>query len=296
MKLGFIGLGRMGEGMVPNLLAAGHDVTVYNRTAAKVQPLVERGAHAAAAVAGACTAGAVITMLADDAAVEAVSLGDGGIISNLGRGGLHISMSTISVALANRLTAAHAEAGLRFVCAPAVGRPDAAAAARLYILAAGAPDAVTECTPLFAAMGQHVLFMGDAPRSANLVKLATNFLIMSVIESVGEAMALVGKEGIDRRAYLEFLTNTLFDAPVYRTYGGLVVDGDFTKVGFAAPLGLKDVRLALAAGEELRVPLPLASLLRDRFLALLAMGGEALDWSAIGALAAHDSGQRGPMG
>lgn len=296
MKVGFIGLGRMGQGMAANLLAAGHDVTVFNRTVAKTDALAAKGAHAATTVAGACSAGVVITMLADDAAVAGVAFGEGGIVPSLARGALHVSMSTISVELADQLAAAHADAGQRFVSAPVFGRPEMAAAAKLFIITGGRANDVAECAPLFEAMGQRVFPMGDAPRSASLVKLATNFLIMSVIESVGEAMALVGKEGIARREYLDFLTSTLFDAPVYRTYGGLVADGDFTKVGFAARLGLKDVRLALAAGEELRVPLPLASLLRDRFLALLAMGGEGLDWSAIGALAARDSGQPGPMG
>lgn len=296
MKIGFIGLGRMGQGMAANLLAAGHEVTVFNRTVTKADALAAKGAHVATTVAGACAAGVVVTMLADDAAVSGVAFSEGGIVSSLARGALHISMSTISVELADQLAAAHADAGQRFVSAPVFGRPEMAAAAKLFIITGGSADDVGECTPLFEAMGQRVFPMGDAPRSANLVKLATNFLIMSVIESVGEAMALVGKEGIARREYLDFLTSTLFDAPVYRTYGGLVADGDFTNVGFAARLGLKDVRLALAAGEELRVPLPLASLLRDRFLALLAMGGEGLDWSAIGALAARDSGQAGPMG
>jgi 3-hydroxyisobutyrate dehydrogenase-like beta-hydroxyacid dehydrogenase len=295
-RIGFIGLGRMGEAMAGRLLAAGHAVTVFNRTASKARPLEVQGARVAASVAEAARADVVITMLADDSAVERVALDRDGLVASLAEGAVHVSMSTIGISLADRLSAAHAAAGQRFVSAPVFGRPDAAAAARLYILTAGAPDAVAECLPLFEAMGQRVFPMGDVPRTANLVKLATNFLIMSVIESVGEAMALVGKQGVDRADYLEFLTSTLFDAPVYRTYGGLVAGGDFTNVGFAAPLGLKDVRLALAAGDELRVPMPLASLLRDRFLTLLAMGGEGLDWAAIGALAARDSGQPGPLG
>lgn len=132
--------------------------------------------------------------------------------------------------------------------------------------------------------------MGNTPQQANIVKLSGNYLIASVIEALGEAMALVGKAGIDLHAYLDILTGTLFSAPVYRTYGGMIADGAFQPAGFAAPLGLKDMRLALAAAEELRVPMPLASLLRDRFLSLLARGGEDLDWSAIGKLAAMDAG------
>jgi 3-hydroxyisobutyrate dehydrogenase-like beta-hydroxyacid dehydrogenase len=291
MKIGFIGLGHMGSGMAANLLKAGHEVTVYNRTAGKVQALVEQGAHGAAQVADACRGDAVITMLADDGALESVAFGAQGVIGSLRKGASHISMSTISVALSERLAAAHAHAGQRYVAAPVFGRPEAAAAAKLFIVAAGAPDAVDACLPLFEALGQKTFSVGSKPQAANLVKLSGNFLIASVIEALGEAMALVGKAGVDRRQYLELLTSTLFTAPVYKTYGGLIAEQKFEPAGFAAPLGHKDIRLTLAAAESLRVPMPLASLLRDRFLTLLAQGGESLDWSAIGQLAAKDAGQ-----
>jgi 3-hydroxyisobutyrate dehydrogenase-like beta-hydroxyacid dehydrogenase len=291
MKVGFIGLGRMGAGMAANLLRAGHEVTVYNRTPAKRQALVEQGAHAAAQVADACRGDAVVTMLSDDGALESVAFGDKGVIGSLGRGAIHVCMSTISVALSERLAVAHANAGQRFVAAPVFGRPEAAAAAKLFIVAAGAPDAVDTCSPLFEALGQKTFSVGDRPQDANLVKLSGNFLLASLIEAVGEAMALVGKAGIDRRQYLDLLTSTLFTAPVYKTYGGLIAEEKFEPAGFAAPLGHKDIRLTLAAAESLRVPMPLASLLRDRFLTLLAQGGEALDWAAIGQLAAKDAGQ-----
>jgi 3-hydroxyisobutyrate dehydrogenase-like beta-hydroxyacid dehydrogenase len=214
-----------------------------------------------------------------------------GVIGSLRKGAIHISMSTISVALSERLAAAHAHAGQRYVAAPVFGRPEAAAAAKLFIVAAGAPDAVDACLPLFEALGQKTFSVGSKPQAANLVKLSGNFLIASVIEALGEAMALVGKAGVDRRQYLELLTSTLFTAPVYKTYGGLIAEQKFEPAGFAAPLGHKDIRLTLAAAESLRVPMPLASLLRDRFLTLLAQGGESLDWSAIGQLAAKDAGQ-----
>jgi 3-hydroxyisobutyrate dehydrogenase-like beta-hydroxyacid dehydrogenase len=230
-------------------------------------------------------------MLADDNAVEQAVFGDGGVIAGLPKGAIHISSSTISVALSERLDEAHARAGQRFVAAPVFGRPDAAAAARLFIVAAGAPEAVNAAAPLFDAIARKTFIISDTPKAANLVKLSGNFLIASVIESIGEAMALVGKAGVDRKQYLEVLTSTLFDAPVYRTYGALIADGAFEPAGFAAPLGLKDIRLTLAAAEDLRVPMPLASLLRDRFLTLLAQGGDELDWAAIGRLAAKDSGQ-----
>jgi len=291
MKVGFIGLGHMGAGMAANLLRAGHEVTVYNRTLGKERALVEQGARAAGRVADACQGEAVVTMLADDRAVEGVVFGDQGVIGSLGPRAIHLSMSTISVALSESLARAHAKAGQRFVAAPVFGRPDVAAAGKLFIVAAGAPDAVTACSPLLEAMGQRTFPIGDEPQAANLVKLSGNFLLASVIEGLGEAMALVGKAGVDRHQYLELLTSTLFTAPVYKTYGGLIAEGKFEPAGFAAPLGYKDIRLTLAAADDLRVPMPVASLLRDRFLTLLAQGGEALDWSGIGQLAARDAGQ-----
>ena len=291
MKVGFIGLGHMGAGMAANLLRTGHDVTVYNRTRTKIEALVAQGAKAAASVSDACSGDAVITMLANDDAVERVVFGDGGIIGSLPAGAPHISSSTISVALSEKLEAAHAKAGQRFVAAPVFGRPDVAAAGQLFVIAAGGRDTLDAVAPLFDAIGQKTFVVSGTPKSANLVKLSGNFLIASVIESLGEAMALVGKGGVDRRQYLDILTSTLFDAPVYKTYGGLIADGTFEPAGFAAPLGYKDIRLTLAAAEDLRVPLPLASLLRDRFLTLLAHGGDKLDWSAIGQLAAKDAGE-----
>jgi 3-hydroxyisobutyrate dehydrogenase-like beta-hydroxyacid dehydrogenase len=291
MKVGFIGLGHMGAGMAANLVKAGHDVTVYNRTRRKVEALVAQGAKAAASVSDTCSGDAVITMLADDDAVESVVFSDGGIIGILLAAAIHISSSTISVALSERLEAAHAKAGQRFVAAPVFGRPDVAAAGQLFVVAAGAPDAVKAAAPFFEAIGKRTFVVSETPKAANLVKLSGNFLLASVIESLGEAMALIGKAGIDRRQYLDILTSTLFDIPVYKTYGGLIADGQFEPAGFAAPLGHKDIRLTLAAAEDLRVPLPLASLLHDRFLALLAHGGDKLDWSAIGRLAAKDAGE-----
>jgi len=292
MDVGFIGLGRMGAGMAGNLLRAGHRVTVYNRTPSKQEALVNKGADPAAQVGDACRGEAVITMVADDSAIESVVHGENGLIKRLSRDAIHICMATIGVSLSERLSALHAEAGQGYVAAPVFGRPDAAAAGMLFIVAAGKKDALDRCQPLFDAMGQQTFVMGDRPPMANLVKLSGNYLLASVIESLGEAMALIGKAGIDRRAYLNMLTSTLFNAPVYKTYGGLIADETFEPAGFAAPLGYKDICLALAAAEELRVPMPLASLLRDRLLSLLAQGGDGLDWSAVSQLAAKDAGLR----
>jgi 3-hydroxyisobutyrate dehydrogenase-like beta-hydroxyacid dehydrogenase len=293
MKIGFIGLGQMGAAIAANLVKAGKDVTVYNRTASKAEPLVALGAKAAKTVGDAARGDVVITMMADDHAVEEAAFGAQGIIACLPKGALHISCSTISVALSDRLTEAHAKAGQRFIAAPVFGRPEAAAAKMLFIAAAGPADAIETAQPLLDAIGQKTFVLGSKPSSANLVKLSGNFLIAVVIESLGEAVALVTKGGVDRHAYLDLLTSTLFNAPVYKVYGNLIANQKFEPAGFAAPLGFKDVRLALQAAEDLRVPLPLASLLRDRFLRLLAEGGDHLDWSAISMLAAKDAGNQG---
>jgi 3-hydroxyisobutyrate dehydrogenase-like beta-hydroxyacid dehydrogenase len=290
MKIGFIGLGRMGSAMATNLLKAGHEVTVFNRSPEKRGALLALGAREADRVSDACRGEVVITMLADDTAVSGVVLGKGGIIESLSKGAIHISMSTISVALSKDLAHAHAEAGLRYVAAPVFGRPEAAASAKLFIVVAGDPAAIKASQPLFNAMGQKTSVISAEPQAANLVKLSGNFLIACAIEALGEAIALVGKAGIDRSAYVEFLTSTIFPVPAYQTYGNLIAAGKFKPAAFTAPLGYKDIRLAQAAAEELRVPMPLGSLLHDRFLRLLAGGGDSLDWAAIGGLAAVDAG------
>jgi 3-hydroxyisobutyrate dehydrogenase-like beta-hydroxyacid dehydrogenase len=290
MKVGFIGLGNMGAAMASSLLKAGHDLTVYNRTRARAEPLAEQGAKIASTVAEACRGEVVFTMLADDDAVESVVYGNEGVLAMLAKGAIHVSSSTISVALAERMTAEHKQRGQQFIAAPVFGRPEAAVEAKLFILPAGPKSAIEIVAPLFQVIAQRAFIVSEIPKAASLVKLSGNFLIASVIEALGEAMALVGKAGIDRHEYLNILTSTLFGAPVFKTYGELIADGKFEPAGFAAPLGLKDIRLTLAAAEAARVPLPLASLLRDRFLTLLANGGDTLDWSAIAGLAARDAG------
>lgn len=290
MKIGFIGLGQMGAGIAANLIKAGHELAVYNRTAKKTEALVRLGARAHDSVAAVCASEVVITMLADDAALESVVFGKDGVLASLGKGAAHISSSTISVALSKRIAAAHETAGQRFLAAPVFGRPEVAANGKLFVVVGGPAEVVDTYMPLFQVIGQKTFVMSSNPPDANLVKLSGNFLIAAVIESLGEALALVGKGGLDQQRCLDMLTSTLFDAPVYKTYGRLIVEQRFEPAGFAAPLGQKDIRLTLAAAEMLNVPLPLASLIRDRFLTLLAHGGEALDWSAIGRLPAQDSG------
>jgi 3-hydroxyisobutyrate dehydrogenase-like beta-hydroxyacid dehydrogenase len=290
MKVGFIGLGHMGSAMAERLLNAGHKLTVYNRTPHRSQRLVDRGAVLAPRVGDVCQGDAVVTMLADDAAVEEVVLAEGGVLQSMGDRTIHISMSTISVDLSGRLSDAHAAAGRRFISAPVFGRPDAAASGKLFIVAAGNSQTIDDCRPLFDAMGQKTVTVGDIPENANLVKLSGNFLTASVLEALSEAMALVRKAGIDSHRYFELLTSTLFTGPLFTNYGGLIASQRFEPAGFAAPLGEKDIRLTLAAAETLRVPMPLASLVHDRLQTLIARGGERLDWAAVGQLAANDAG------
>lgn len=289
MKAGFIGLGNMGLPMARNLLKAGHEVIVYNRTRERAESLRKEGAIVAEKATDACSSDVLITMLADDKALRAVVF-DGQFISSLGPGTVHVSMATISVALAQELTRAHAEAGKQFISAPVFGRPEAAEAAELAIVAAGPAKMIERCQALFDAMGQRTFIVGEEPSSANTVKLAGNFLILSVIESLGEAYALLRKSGVAPEKFLEIMTSTLFAASVYRTYGNLIAKEQFLPAGFKLPLGLKDVSLVLAAAADARAPMPVASLVRDHILAALAHGGEDLDWSSFAKISAENAG------
>ena len=290
MEVGLIGVGSMGSGIAKSLLRGGHRVTVYNRTRARAEALRPDGAIVASTPAEACRGEAVITMLADDAAVEAQVFGEEGVLGSLPRGAVHISCSTISVALSEKLGAEHAKAGQEFVSAPVFGRPDAAEAARLAVVAAGPKPrwiAASRCSKRWA---RSFGWSGTKVSLANVVKLSGNFLIATVLESLSETMAFARKSGVDAASLLDFLTSTLFNAPVYKTYGGLIVEGKHESVGFALPLGLKDVRLALQAAEAQSVPMPIASVLRDRFLTAMARGYEHSDWSVLGRVAAEDAG------
>ncbi len=290
MKVGFIGLGNMGSAMAENLLRAGHELIVYNRTKSKADDLVKAGAKLAENPAMAAASAVVITMLADDAAVEQVVFGVNCLLDSMPQGSVHVSMSTISAAFSDRLAKEHEERGQKYVAAPVFGRPEAAAGAKLFIVAGGAKSDVEHCQPLFDVMGQRTFHIGERPSMANVVKLSGNFLIASMIETLGEAFALIRKHGIDPNSYLELLTNSLFNAPVYKTYGAIIAAGKYEPVGFRAVLGLKDMRLALQAAEAVTMPMPVASLVRDRFLSRVANGGADADWSSIAALAAGDAG------
>ncbi|MGN6226415.1 MAG: NAD(P)-dependent oxidoreductase [Dyella sp.] len=289
MKVGFIGLGAMGSAMASNLLAAGHAVTVWNRSAAATEPLASLGARVASTPERAVLGEAVCSMLANDQAVRAVFL-DGGLLDAMDPGTVHVNHATISVALAQELAEAHAARGIDYVAAPVFGRPDAAAAARLQIVAAGKPAAVDTVRPLLEAMGAKIWPMGEAPERANVAKIAGNFMLAAAIESMAEASALTRAHGVGAAEFLELMTGTLFAAPAYQGYGKLIAEQRYSPAGFAMPLGLKDVGLALSAGEARRVPLPFAGVLRENFLDALAHGGEELDWSALALVAARRAG------
>ena len=291
MNIAFIGLGNMGTPMAQHLVRAGHNVIVWNRTAAKAEPLKADGVKVASSLAEAAAGAEIaITMLADDHAVESSVLHSNTVIDNLPKGATHISMSTISVALSRRLAEEHAKRGQQYISAPVFGRPDAAAGGKLFIAAAGDKLAMERCLPVLEALGQKVTIIGEKPEMANVVKLSGNFLIATVIESLGEAIALARKYDIDPHAYVDFLTGSLFSAPIYKTYGSIIAGEKYSPPGFKLRLGLKDVRLALAAAEGVDAPLPIASLIRDHMLTAISRGMDELDWSSTAKLAAENAG------
>ncbi len=276
----------MGSAMARNLLRAGHDVTVYNRSREKAEALTSDGARVAATPAEAVrSAEAALTMLADDAAVRQVVFGEEGIARAMRAGAVHVSHSTISTALARELSSA----GHAFVSAPVFGRPDAAEAKKLIVVAAGADEALERCRPVFDAVGRQTVIAGTEPWQANAVKLCGNFMIASMLEAFSEAYALMRKAGIDPHTFLEAM-NGLFASPVYASYGSLVADERFEPAGFALKLGLKDANLALATAQECAAPMPIASVVRDRLLAALANGQGDMDWSSIARVSARNAG------
>jgi len=291
MKVAFLGLGNMGEHMAANLLKAGHELTLWNRTISRAERFRSEGARVASSPADAAgNADVAITMLADDHAVSFAVESTDGLLQTLPKGAVHISCSTISVALSQRLAQEHAQHDQQYITAPVFGRPEAAAAAKLFIVAAGKQDIVERCKPVLDPMGQRVFYMGDKPEMANVVKLSGNFLIGAVVESLGEAIALARKYGIDPHQYVELLTSSLFAAPVYKAYGGIIADQRYSPAGFKLRLGLKDVKLVIAAAEAVDTPLPIASIVRDHMLTAIGRGMEDLDWSATAKLAAENAG------
>ncbi len=291
MKIGFTGLGMMGSGMARNLIKAGHTLVVFNRTRSRTQELAQLGATVATNPGeAAADAEVLITMLADDHALEDAILGPGRALQSLPVGSVHVGMSTISVAMSRRLQAAHRERQQHYVAAPVFGRPEAAEAAKLFVVAAGPTEQIQRCQALFDVMGQKTFVLSEDAPAANVVKLTGNFLISTVIESMAEAVSLVRKSGVDANKFLDVLTSSLFTAPVYKNYGGMIAANRFEPVGFKLPLGFKDNKLVLAAAEESAVPMPMASLIHDRFVSALAQGMSEDDWSAIARISFQDAG------
>jgi 3-hydroxyisobutyrate dehydrogenase-like beta-hydroxyacid dehydrogenase len=280
----------MGIGMARNLLRAGHAVTLYNRNTGKAEALRGEGARVAATPAEACAGcEAAITMLADDAALEAVVFGPQGMLDALEPESVHISCSTVSTAIARRLADAHGARRQAYVSAPVFGRPEAAEAGKLLVVAAGPAEQVARCRPLFDAIGRQTFEAGSEAWQANAVKLNGNFMIGSMLEAFSEAFATLRKASVDPHFFLEIM-NTLFGSPVYAAYGKAIAEERFEPAGFALRLALKDVRLLLQTAEECESPMPLGSLLRDRLLTGVAQGQGELDWSSIARVSARSAG------
>jgi 3-hydroxyisobutyrate dehydrogenase-like beta-hydroxyacid dehydrogenase len=288
MKVAFLGLGAMGMPMAANLARAGHRLTLWNRSERPLEGFGEPKPVRARSIAEAVRdAEAVITMLADDAAVEAVVRG--GLLEALPDGAVHVGMSTIGIDTARRLTDAHRQRGRAYVAAPVFGRSDVAKAAKLWVVSAGPAEARARVRPLFDAIGRGVSEFGEEPWHASLVKLGNNFLLAAMMESVGEACALMRKAGIDPKSFVE-AANAIFQSPIYANYGGAIAEGRAEPALFKATLGLKDLRLALAAAGELAVPLPVASVVHDSLLSAIAHGDGDKDWTVLGGVARQRAG------
>lgn len=292
-----IGLGAMGLPIARNLLAAGMPLTVYNRTGARAEPLVSAGAALAGSPAEAAEhARVVITMLADDRAVDAVVTGERGLLAGLRPGAIHVGMSTVEPETSRRLAGAHRAHGSHYVAAPVFGRPEAAEQAKLYVIAAGPAAALDACFPVLQALSRGIARVGEEPERASLVKLAGNFLLAAMQEALGEAFAFVEKAGLDRLEVLQTLNGALFASPVYQVNGERMCRGAFSPAGFQMALGLKDVRLVLGTADRLGVPMPIASLAHDHFLSAVARGKADLDWTAVSEVLREAAGLRPAWG
>jgi len=294
-KIGFIGLGRMGTAMAANLAAAGQRVIACVRRAEQMGSLATLGLEPTTNISDLFDCELVITMLPDDAAVREVVFGRkdpraDGLLSGLMPGAIHLSMSTITTATASQLASEHARHGQGYVAAPVFGNPDAVKARQLAIIAAGAPADVEHCRPIFAALGQQTFFVGSAPATANLIKLAGNALSAATLEILGEVFALARKRGLDAQELLAILTGTMHGSRFHRIYGSKIAAEEYASGGFVFPLALKDVRLALHEAESAGVPMPSLSVVRDRLISGIARGYAELDWSALGLLASEEAG------
>lgn len=282
MKIGFLGLGRMGQGLAGNIQKAGHDLRVFDVVAQAAKTFVEQGAVLADNVAD-CVRDreVVVTMLASDEILEQVTLGDGGISSALPKGAIHMASGTHGVEIIRKLTEAHAQAGQVFITAHVLGRPDMAAKGELGIVPAGPAEALDKCTPLFDVIGNRTFIAGSSPDSATSIKVANNFVLGCAIEAMGEAFALVRKYGVDPKVFYEVMTEGLFSATAYKVYGDIIARQDYDAVGVTAEIGLKDANLALDAAEPVNVPLPSCNVWRDRLISAIAHGDGDKDWAVM---------------
>lgn len=289
--IGFIGLGNMGSFMAGNLVDAGYTVRIWNRTREKAAPLIARGARWGARPADVAEPGSIaITMLSNDQVVEEIAGEGSELAARLGGGGIHLSMSTISPATARKLSGHHKGHGVNYVAAPVFGRPDAAAARKLWICTSGPAAAKERVQPVLKALGQGIFDFGEDPGAANVVKLAGNFMIAAAMEAMGEALALAQKNGIDRAGMADLFGQTLFACPVYQNYGKAIAQERYLPAGFRMSLGLKDVDLVLQTAASSHIPMPLASLLHDRYMTGMAKGRESMDWSALALGISEDAG------
>jgi 3-hydroxyisobutyrate dehydrogenase-like beta-hydroxyacid dehydrogenase len=288
--VGIVGLGRMGHALAQNLLSDGYRIIAHYRDPSRVQDLQMNGAGATRRLADLAACDIVISSLPDDAALTAVTLSPTGLTSILAPGSIHISMSTVSPALSQRLAESHAIRGQGFVAAPVLGNPDAARTRRLFVLAGGSHDAIERARPVLEGLGQRIFVLGEDAGKASLMKLACNTLTALTLQSLGEVLALSRKAGIDPHLALDLFTGSLFDGRVHKVYGSKIVDGQYSPPGLTAPLALKDLRLALAEADQFAVPMPTASIVHDRLVAMVARGWVGLDWSALGLLAASEAG------
>ena len=292
MKVGFIGIGIMGGGMARNLLAAGHDVTVYNRTRAKAEALETAGATVAdTPLDTAKGAEVLITVLGGDASVgEILFEGDDDLIASLPEGAVHVSMETISVAYSETLTETHKARGKGFICAPIIGRGDAAAAGELTLIVGGTTADVETCTPVFDAVSKGIAHVGKEPKTAAIVKLSNNYLIAGALGAMGEAFAVVRKAGVDPMVFYELITSTMFSAPIYTYYGKNIATDNHAPPNFRTPLGLKDITQTIDSAAALGVPMPLAELVQGQIRQAIEAGDDELDWSAVARVAARAAG------
>lgn len=288
MKIGFVGLGQMGRGMAGRLLAAGYELSVWNRSRAAAESFRTRGALVADSPHELLPADIVVTMLADDAAIEAVWI-EPDLVHRMPASTIHLNMASVSLRMGQRLAELHRAAGGQYVSAPVFGRPAAAASGQLDIVAAGAEAAIARCVPLFETLGRRWFNVGAEPHHANIVKIARNFLLGTIIESLGEALALVQKSGLAPATFLDIITSTSMNAPVYRNYGRLILEKP-AEATFTLKLGMKDVELAIEAGNDTGVPLPLAALLRTQHLAAIARGYGDREWASLGNYIAECAG------